>query len=110
MRRLCRRLEARASEADVRCHHSSEPDLRGRNVHFLNRDLKAAALNSSTAISAPSGMSTIGCASFVQVHVDSFYLQYVGNRPSTDVVVEVGQRTLDPGVAPAWILLRHPHD
>jgi hypothetical protein len=41
---------------------------------------------------------------------DPIVSQHLGDRASRDMVVEVLQRALDPAVAPAWILCRHPHN
>ena len=37
-------------------------------------------------------------------------LQHVGNRPATNLVTEIGQRSLNAGVALSRIFLRHAHD
>src|ERR1700674_4656798 len=37
-------------------------------------------------------------------------LQHIGNRPATNLVTEIGQGSLNAGVPPPRIVLRHAHD
>src|SRR5437870_10032004 len=42
--------------------------------------------------------------------LDAAALQYIGDRPTTNTVAEVGQRPLNPRVSPTRIVLGHAHD
>src|ERR1700680_1354201 len=42
--------------------------------------------------------------------LNNIALQYIGNRPAANLVAQVGQRSLNAGVAPTRIFLRHAHD
>src|SRR6516225_1615311 len=42
--------------------------------------------------------------------LDAIALQHVGNRPTPDFVIKVGQRPLNPRVTPTSIFLRHAYD
>ena len=42
--------------------------------------------------------------------LDPVLFQNAGDGASADMVIEVGERTLDPGIAPRAVLRRHPDD
>ena len=42
--------------------------------------------------------------------LDAIAFQDIGNRAATNLVTEIGQRSLNAGIAPARSVLRHAHD
>src|SRR5437773_3161630 len=42
--------------------------------------------------------------------LDAIALQHIGNRPTPDFVIKVGQRSLNSRVSPTSIVMRHAYD